>query len=87
VLTSERLLRRLRRQTTICSGLLIVARPEHSCAMGTKSRESIYGGSIRASAERAAETRKNADRLASPVRPGTSECWGTKDRPALARAR
>jgi hypothetical protein len=32
--------------------------------MGTKSRESIYGSSIRASAERAAEARKEADRLA-----------------------
>jgi hypothetical protein len=32
--------------------------------MGTKSRESIYGSSIRASAERAAEVRKEADRLA-----------------------
>ena len=32
--------------------------------MGTKSRESIYGGSIRHSAERAAEARKEADRLA-----------------------
>jgi hypothetical protein len=32
--------------------------------MGTKSRETIYGGSIRASAERAAEARKEADRLA-----------------------
>ena len=32
--------------------------------MGTKSRESIYGGSIRAAAERATETRKEADRLA-----------------------
>jgi hypothetical protein len=32
--------------------------------MGTKSRETIYGGSIRASAERAAEARKQADRLA-----------------------
>jgi hypothetical protein len=32
--------------------------------MGTKSRESIYGSSIRASAERAAEARKQADRLA-----------------------
>jgi hypothetical protein len=31
--------------------------------MGTKSRESIYGSSIRASAERAA-ARKEADRLA-----------------------
>ena len=32
--------------------------------MGTKSRESIHGGSIRAAAERAAEARKIADRLA-----------------------
>jgi hypothetical protein len=34
------------------------------CAMGTKSRETIYGASVRASAERAAEARKAADRLA-----------------------
>lgn len=32
--------------------------------MGTKSREAIYGGSIRVLAERAAEARKVADRLA-----------------------
>ena len=32
--------------------------------MGTKSRETIYGASIRAAAERARETRKEADRLA-----------------------
>ncbi|MGY8682717.1 hypothetical protein Q2941_33820 [Bradyrhizobium sp. UFLA05-153] len=32
--------------------------------MGTKSRETIYGGSVRAAAERAAEARKQADRLA-----------------------
>jgi hypothetical protein len=32
--------------------------------MGTKSPESIYGSSIRASAQRAAEARKQADRLA-----------------------
>jgi hypothetical protein len=32
--------------------------------MATKSRESIYGASVRASAERAAEARKEADRLA-----------------------
>jgi hypothetical protein len=32
--------------------------------MGTKSRETIYGSSIRASAERAKEARKQADRLA-----------------------
>jgi hypothetical protein len=32
--------------------------------MGTKSRETIYGASVRASAERAAEAGKEADRLA-----------------------
>ena len=32
--------------------------------MGTKSRETIYGASVRAAAERAAEARKKADRLA-----------------------
>jgi ATP-dependent DNA ligase len=32
--------------------------------MGTKSRETIYGGSVRAAAERATEARKDADRLA-----------------------
>ncbi len=32
--------------------------------MGTKSRETIYGSSIRASAERAKAARKEADRLA-----------------------
>jgi hypothetical protein len=32
--------------------------------MGTKSRETIYGSSVRAAAERAAEARKQADRLA-----------------------
>ena len=32
--------------------------------MGTKSRESIYGSSVRHSAERAAEARKVADGLA-----------------------
>jgi hypothetical protein len=32
--------------------------------MGAKSRENIYGASVRASAERAAEARKKADQLA-----------------------
>jgi hypothetical protein len=53
-----------RRQDAICSGLPIPAVREHSCPMGTKSRETIYGGSIRASAQRAKEARKEADRLA-----------------------
>jgi hypothetical protein len=51
--------------TTIRSGLP----PRRSLAilalaMGTKSRERIYGGSVQAAAERAAEARKDADRLA-----------------------
>jgi hypothetical protein len=32
--------------------------------MGTKSREAIYGASVRAAADRATEARKEADRLA-----------------------
>ena len=32
--------------------------------MGTKSREAIYGASVRAAAERAPEARKKADKLA-----------------------
>jgi hypothetical protein len=32
--------------------------------MGTKSRETIYGASVRAAAERATQARKEADRLA-----------------------
>jgi hypothetical protein len=44
--------------------LPISADRAHSSATGTKSRETIYGASIRASAERAKEARKEADRLA-----------------------
>ena len=43
--------------------LSIVARRILS-RMGTKSRETIYGASVRAAAERATEARKEADRLA-----------------------
>jgi hypothetical protein len=50
--------------TAICSGLPMPATQAHSCRMGTKSRETIYGSSIRASAERAAEAREEADKLA-----------------------
>jgi hypothetical protein len=39
-------------------------RLSHPSAIGTKSRETIFGPSIRASAERAAAARKEADRLA-----------------------
>jgi hypothetical protein len=51
-------------ESTRCSGLPIVITPAHSTPMGTRSRESIYGASIRASAERAKQARKEADRLA-----------------------
>jgi len=47
----------------IRGGLPFEARLVHCRWMGTKSRESIYGSSIRHSAERAAEARKEADRL------------------------
>jgi hypothetical protein len=50
--------------TATRSGLPITASKGHCRAMGTKSRESIYGSSIRASAERAKEARKDADQLA-----------------------
>ena len=50
--------------TAICSGLPVPRAKMHPPAMGTKSRETIYGASVRAAAERAAEARKQADRLA-----------------------
>jgi len=45
---------------------------------GTKSRESIYGSSVRHSAERAAEARKDADRLACVA--WNQRMLGSKDR-------
>ena len=51
-------------QAAICSGLPILADQAHSANMGTKSRDYIYGSTIRATAERAKEARKEADRLA-----------------------
>ena len=50
--------------TATCSGLPVLRGPANLCRMGTKSRETIYGASVRAAAERAAEARKEADRLA-----------------------
>jgi hypothetical protein len=50
--------------TAICSGLPVTRGPAHPLAMGSKSRETIYGASVRAAAERAMEARKKADRLA-----------------------
>jgi hypothetical protein len=43
--------------------------------MGTKSRETIYGASIRAAADRATKARKEADRLAVEV--GGPSAWAT----------
>ena len=48
---------------SVAACLSIVARRILS-RMGTKSRETIYGASVRAAAERATEARKDADRLA-----------------------
>ena len=50
--------------TAICSGLPVAHGPAILSRMGTKSRQTIYGASIRAAAERATEARKEADRLA-----------------------
>ena len=50
--------------TAIPSGLPVALGPAILARMGTKSRETIYGASIRAAAERATEARKEADRLA-----------------------
>jgi hypothetical protein len=51
-------------QSTIRSGLPIRVGRAHPFGMGTKSRETIYGSSVRASAARAKEARKKADDLA-----------------------
>jgi hypothetical protein len=51
-------------QAAIGSGLPILAHQAHSANMGTKSRDYIYGSTIRATAERAKQARKEADRLA-----------------------
>ena len=50
--------------TAICSGLPVRVARRILSRMGTKSRETIYGASVRAAAERATEARKEADRLA-----------------------
>jgi len=48
----------------LCSDCLSRATARILTRMGTKSRETIYGASVRAAAERATEARKEADRLA-----------------------
>jgi hypothetical protein len=50
--------------TAICSGLLVPRGAAILSRMGSKSHEMIYGGSVRAAAERATQVRKEADRLA-----------------------
>jgi hypothetical protein len=50
--------------TARSSGLPVAPGAAHPRTMGSKSRETIYGASVRAAAERATEARKNADRLA-----------------------
>jgi hypothetical protein len=49
---------------TKSNGLPLMAPWAHLCEMGTKSRETIYGSSVRAAAEQARAARKKADRLA-----------------------
>ena len=53
-----------RPSTATCSGLPVYRGRGALSRMGTKSRETIYGASVRAAAERATEARKQADRLA-----------------------
>ena len=53
-----------RLSTASSSGLPVHRARAHPPTMGTKSRETIYGASIRAAAERATEARRQADRLA-----------------------
>jgi hypothetical protein len=50
--------------TASCSGLPVRCAAVHFLVMGSRSRETIYGASVRAAAEQAAEARKQADRLA-----------------------
>ena len=50
--------------TATHSGLPTLDFPGDVLGMGTKSRESLFGASIRAAAERAADVRLEADRLA-----------------------
>ena len=50
--------------TATCSGLPVPRGPAILSRMVSKSRETLYGSSVRAAAERAAEARKEADRLA-----------------------
>ena len=53
-----------RRPPQSVAACLSIAARRNLSTMGTKSRETIYGASVRAAAERATEARKDADRLA-----------------------
>jgi hypothetical protein len=50
--------------TASCSGLPVPRGPAILSRMGTKSRETIYGGPVLAAAERATQARREADWLA-----------------------
>jgi hypothetical protein len=50
--------------TAICSGLPARRGRANPLAMGTKSRDRLYGTSVRIAAARAAEARREADKLA-----------------------
>jgi hypothetical protein len=54
----------LRGWATKSSGLPLATLWAHHCEMGTKSRKTIYGSSVRAAAGQARAARKEADRLA-----------------------
>jgi hypothetical protein len=84
-------------ESTRRSDLLLFSGLAHSMPIAPRSRESIYGASIRASAERAKEARKQADRLAceawnkrmlgfqGPAQP--SPPWVMLSTPAIAISR
>ena len=63
-----------RPSTATCSGLPVHRGAAILSPMGTKSRETIYGASVRAAAERAAEARKAADQFAC-VALRKRHCW------------
>ena len=80
----------------LCSGLPVHRARRILFCVGTKSRETIYGASIRAAAERATEERKQADRLAvqawnkrmlgfqGPAQPSPSPRSATRSTPGTA---
>jgi hypothetical protein len=69
--------------TAICSGLPVPRGPAILSRMGTKSRETIYGASIRAAAERATERARLP--IGSPSKRGTSACLAFRVRRSRRR--